>query len=82
MCKNILNIIEILFITPITNAKLERMISCILRIKTDWRNKLANKQLGHNLRISEGVSSTDYNLNGEIAKWYNEKVRNFKGAKL
>ena len=82
-CKNMLNIIEILLITPVTNAKLEWMFSCMLRVKTDWRNRLANEQLNHNLRISEeGVSISDYNPNDDIAKWYNEKVRNFKGAKL
>ena len=68
-CKNILNIIEILIITPVTNAKLEQMFSCMLKVKTDWRNRLANKRLEHNLRINEeGVSITDYNPNDDIAK--------------
>ena len=30
----------------------------------------------------EGLFSSDYDPNDEITKWYNEKVRNFKGAKL
>ena len=30
----------------------------------------------------DGLSSSDYNPNDDMAKWYNEKVRNFKGAKL
>ena len=82
-CKNILNIIKILFITLVTNAKLEWMFSCMLRVKTDWRNRLANEQLNHNLRISEeGVSISDYNPNDDVAKWYNEKLKNFKEAKL
>ena len=59
------------------------MFSCMLRVKTDWRNRLANERLNHYLRISEeGVSISNYNPNDDIAKWYNEKVRNFKGAKL
>ena len=81
--KNILNIIEILLLTLVTNAKLERMFSCMLRVKTDWRNRLANERLDHNLRISEeGLSISDYNPDDDITKRYNEKVRNFKGAKL
>ena len=44
------------------------------KVKTNWRNRLANEQLDHNLRISEGVP---------ITKWYNKKVEiNFKVAKL
>ena len=33
--KNFFNIIEILLNTPVTNAKLERMFSCMLKVKTD-----------------------------------------------
>ena len=55
----------------------------MLRVKTDWRNRLPNERLDHNLRISEDdVSISDYNPNDNIAKWYNDKARNFKGAKL
>ena len=58
------------------------MFSCMLRVKTDWRNRLANERLNHNLRISEeGVSISNYNPNDDIAKWYNEKVSNFKEQK-
>ena len=82
-CKNILNIIEILLITPVTNADLEQMFSFMLRVKIEWRNRFANERLDHNLRISEeGVSISNNNPNDGIAKWYIEKVRNFKGAKL
>ena len=71
-----------MLITPTTNAKLEQMFSCMLRVQTDWRNRLANERLDHNLRISEeGVSTSDYNPNDDIAKQYNEKLRTFKGAR-
>ena len=54
----------------------------MLRVQTDWRNRLANERLDHNLRISEeGVSISDYNPNDDIVKQYNEKLRTFKGAK-
>ena len=34
-CKNILNTIEILLITTVTNVRLERMFSWMSRVKTD-----------------------------------------------
>ena len=59
------------------------MFSCMLRVKTDLRNGLANERLDHKLRINEeGVSISDYNPSDDIAKWYNEKVKNFKEEKL
>lgn len=50
-CGNVLHIIEILLITPITNAKLERMFSRLARVKTDWRNRLGRDRLDTLLRI-------------------------------
>ena len=66
-CKNILNITKILLITPVTNAKLEQMFSCMLRVKTDWRNRLSNERLDHNLS-EDRVSISNYNPNDNIAK--------------
>ena len=37
-CRNVLDIIEILLVTPFSNAKLERMFSRMARVKSDWRN--------------------------------------------
>ena len=72
--KNEVDYLSIWRITPITDTKLERMFSSMWKVKTDWRNRLANEQLDHNLRISEGVP---------ITKWYNKKVEiNFKVVKL
>ena len=74
-CKNILNVIEILLITPVTNAKLERMFSCMLRVKTEWRNRLANERLDYNLRISEEGYPSPITIpmmtsqNGIMRKW-------------
>ena len=36
--KNISFNFKMLLITLITNAKLEQMFRCMLRVKTDWRN--------------------------------------------
>ena len=75
--KNILTfIIKILLITSITNAKLEWMVSCMLRVKGGWTNRLANVSLDHNLKVREkGVSISDDDPNDAIAKWYNEKEK-------
>ena len=80
-CKNSLNIIEILLITPITKAKIERIFNCLLRVKTNWRNRFTNERLNHNLRVNEeGVSISDYDPENGIVKWYNRKVKFFKKA--
>ena len=44
-CANVLHIIELLLITPFSNAKLERMFSTMGRVKTDWRNRLGRDGL-------------------------------------
>ena len=55
----------------------------MLRVRTDWRNRLANKQLSNNLRVSEeGLCITDYNPNDTVAKWCNEKVKDFYWVKV
>ena len=45
-CSNALHIIELLLITSFTNPKLERMFSRLSRVKTDYRNRLGQEQLG------------------------------------
>ena len=35
-CKNILDIIKLLLITPFSNAKLKCMLSQMFRVKNDW----------------------------------------------
>ena len=77
------NIIKIMLIFPITNVRLEWMLCCMLKVKTDWRNRSTNERLNHHLRTSEEwVPISTHNPNGDIAKWYNKKVTNFKGTKL
>ena len=44
-CCDVFHIIELLMITPFTNAKLERMFSRMNRVKTDFRNKLSRERL-------------------------------------
>ena len=37
-CKNSLMMRELLLINLLSNAKLERMFSCMSHVKTDWRS--------------------------------------------
>lgn len=81
-CVDVLHIINLLLITPFTNAKVERMFSRMKRVKTDWRNKLRRDRLKSLLRVSEeGVSIDDYNPDSAIEQWYQEKVRRISSAK-
>ena len=81
-CANVLHLIELLLITPFTNAKLERVFSRMNRIKTDSRNRLGQERLEIQLRVGEeGVDITLFNPDPYIQKWYSEKVRRFSGAK-
>ncbi|CAB3999783.1 Hypothetical predicted protein [Paramuricea clavata] len=81
-CSDVLHIIELLLITPFTNAKLERMFSCMNRGKTDWRNRLERDRLDSCLRIGEeGKSIEEFNPNEAIKAWFEHKVRRISAAK-
>ena len=78
----ILLVIELLLITPFTNAKLERMFSRMNRVKTDFHNRLSRERLENGLRISkEGCDIADYNPDHAIKKWYEGNVRRISSAK-
>ena len=81
-CSDVLHVIELLLITPFTNAKLERMFSRMNRVKTDFHNRLSREPLENCLRISEeGCDIADYNPDNTIKKWYEEKVHRISSAK-
>ena len=74
-CSNVLHIIELLLITPFTNAKLERMFSRLNRVKTDYRNRLVQERLEHLLRIGEeGPEIEEFDADIFIGFWYEGKV--------
>ena len=81
-CKNVLHIIEILLITPFTNAKIERVFSRMNRLKTDSRNRLGQARLETQMRVGEeGVSIEKFEPDPYINSWFQEKVRRINGAK-
>ena len=73
---DILNLIQLLFTIPVSNAKLERMFSKMKRLKTVCRASLGTHQLEHLLRIVEdGPSFTSYNVMPAVEFWANQKYR-------
>ena len=61
-CADMLQIIEILLITPFTNAKLEQMFSRMNRVETDFCNSLCIECLDNCLRIcEEGCAINEFN---------------------
>ena len=81
-CKNVLHVVEILLITPFTNAKLELVFSRMNRIKTDSRNRLEQERLDTQMCIGkEGISIVEFNPDPYIQKWWEDKVRRINGGK-
>ena len=78
-CENIFHVIEILLVTPFTDAKVERMFSRMNRVKSDWRNHLNRDTLDDLLRIGEdGPTLDDFDPNPAIDMWFSDKVRRLK----
>ena len=74
--KNILPLIEICFVYPLSNAKLERFFSRMKRVKRKDRGHLASKSMQKLMRIGE--EGKELNLNMVIPamnKWGADKIR-------
>ena len=65
---------ELLLITPYSNAKLEKIFSTMGRVKTDWRNRMGRDRLHPSLQIREGVPVANYCPEAAIDLWFNSKV--------
>lgn len=48
-CSNILQIIELLFITLYSKATLQRMFNAMGQVKTDWRNRMGKERFDTSL---------------------------------
>lgn len=67
---NILHLVEILLVVPISNALLERMFSTMNRVHTDWRNCLGEKRVENLLRIwEEGTTADRFDPQPAVARW-------------
>ncbi|XP_046841699.1 zinc finger protein 862-like [Xenia sp. Carnegie-2017] len=81
-CKIVLHIIELLLITPFTNAKVERLFSRMNRIKTTLRNRLSTQRLDAQLRVGEeGCPLAEFNAEEALQYWLEQKIRRPNGAK-
>ena len=75
-CKNDLDIFELCLICLLMSAKLERMFSCMNRIKNHWRSNLGRDRLESLLRTSEeGPSLECFNPDSEIEAGYVDKMQ-------
>ena len=81
-CSNILHIIELLFMMPFSNAKLERMFSQMNQVKTNFHNWLGQKRLETLLQIGEeDPEIKDLDPDCYISMWYQDKVRGVSAVK-
>ena len=52
------------------------MLSRMLRVKNDWRNRLSRDRLSATLMIcEEGSGIEKFNLDVAVSEWYDAKVR-------
>ena len=73
---NILMLIEILLVLPVSTACCEKGFSCMSRIKTQYRSRLDPVTLDSLLRNGiDGVSSADFEPERAIALWWNTAQR-------
>ena len=81
-CKNVMHIVELLLITPFTNAKVERLFSRMNRIKTTLRNRLSTARPETQLRIGEeGCPLADFKADEALEYWLDQKIRRLNSAK-
>ena len=74
--KNILALIEICFVYPLSNGKLERLFSRMKRVKRKDRGHIASKSMQNLMRIGEEGKELDLNtVISAMNKWGEDKVR-------
>ena len=67
---NILHIVAIILVYPISNAELERAFSALKRVVTDWRTSLATNTIDDLLLIQqEGPPVADFNAERAVKRW-------------
>ena len=74
--KNILPLIEICFVYPLFNSKLERFFSRMKRVKRKVRGHLASNSMQILIRIGEECKELDLNtVIPAMNKWGADKIR-------
>ena len=82
---SVLLLAEICLCAPYSNATLERFFSQMKVVKTDWRNRLNEKNLTNLLYLKvDGPSLKDFNekyCSKAVELWYNDKPRHMNQGK-
>ena len=74
--KDVLHLVEILMVLPISAAQCERAISTQNRIKNDSRSSLGGENLKHLMRISlEGPTLADFDPVSAVKAWFSSSKR-------
>ena len=69
--KDILKIIHLTSVLPLSNATCERAFSTMKRIKSDWRCNLSSQTLDIQMRIRvENVSLRQYDPKPAVRRWW------------
>lgn len=73
---NLLHIIEVIQVLPLSTAACERGFSLMKRTKTDWRSQLTVEMLKKLMSISvHGPSIDSYNPTSAVARWLKDGNR-------
>lgn len=74
--KDVLHLVEILLVLPISAAQCERAISAQNRIKNDSRSCLGGQTLEELMRISlEGPSLSEFDPDSAVKEWFKSSKR-------
>ncbi|XP_041364280.1 zinc finger protein 862-like [Gigantopelta aegis] len=72
---NILQLVQIVLVLPISTFQVERQFSCIKRILGDWRLNLKLSTMEHLLRIcSDGPKPVDFDPLPAVMRWNSSSV--------
>ena len=68
---NLAQLVHILLVIPVSNAKVERGFSTMRRIKSDWRSSLGEETLDHLMRISiDGPALTQFDPKPAVQRFF------------
>ena len=76
LLQNILHLVKIMLVLPISSAVCERGFSSVNRIKSDVRSSLHTETVEDLIRISvEGPQLEDYDARQDVKQWFSQGKR-------
>lgn len=77
--QDLLNLVEIMLVLPVTSAQCERVFSAQARIKTDTRSSLATETLEDLIRLTaDGPTLQEFQAQPVVDRWLNSAARRMK----